>query len=60
MSAIKDRIKEEIDHMPDELVGKVCEFISAIKETEKPQKKIHTYKLNGSFDQKDIRKAAYE
>lgn len=56
----KNIIKEEIDQMPDEMVEKIYEFIRTIKQKDKPYKKMHTYKLNGAFDQIDIRKKAYE
>jgi ABC-type phosphate/phosphonate transport system substrate-binding protein len=56
----KDRVKNEIDQMPDELVEKVYAFISDIKKPKKAEKTIHTYKLRGVFDRINIRKTAYE
>ncbi len=56
----KEYIKNKIDQMPDELVEKVYAFIDGIKKTKMIKRSIHTYRLNGAFDQMDIRKMAYE
>ncbi len=56
----KDRLKNEIDRMPDELVEKVYIYLTSIKKIKNPEKRIHSFRLNGAFDQKNIRKNAYE
>lgn len=54
----KERVKREIDRMPNELLEKVYKFINGLK-TEKPKKKFHTYKLQGQFDDINVREKAY-
>ena len=56
----KDTVKKEIDTMPDELLEEVYKFIHAVKGAKTKKGRIHTFKLNGSFDQLDIREKAYE
>ncbi len=56
----KEKVKKEIDKMPDDLVQEVYEFISNIKTTKIRKGKLHTYKLKGKFDNLDIRESAYE
>jgi|GEM_PF-1028805 len=59
MLPTKEMIISEIDQMPDEMVEKIYEFIKTIKKSAKQNKKMHTYNLNGRFDNKNIRKEAY-
>ena len=47
----KERVKEEIDQMPD---------INDLQKKKKRKKEIRAYKLNGVFDHNHIRKRAYE
>ncbi len=56
----KEKIKEEIDQLPDNLVEEVYEFINSIKSTKKRDIKRHTFKLKGKFDSINIREQAYE
>jgi len=56
----KDRVKEEIDQMPEELIEKVYQFITDIKKEQKEKRKLPSFNLNGIFDHTDIRKSAYE
>jgi hypothetical protein len=56
----KEKVKKEIDKMPDDLVQEVYEFISNIITTKTRKGKLHTYKLKGKFDNLDIRESAYE
>lgn len=56
----KERIKNEIDQIPDELLEDVLKFISNIRSEKKVSGKLHTYKLKGRFDNLNIREAAYE
>ncbi len=56
----KEKVKKEIDKMPDDLVQEVYEFISNIITTKIRKGKLHTYRLKGKFDNLDIRESAYE
>ncbi len=56
----KEKVKRELDKMPDDLVEKVYIFIGTIKSKKKVKKRIHTFNLNGTFDHQNIRAAAYE
>jgi len=53
----KDRLKNEIDRMPDELVEKVYAYLTSVKIKKKkdPEKRIRAFKLNGAFDQKNAK-----
>ncbi|MBU0560502.1 MAG: hypothetical protein KJ799_10430 [Bacteroidetes bacterium] len=56
----KERIKREIDRMPNELLEKVYKYINGLTSLKTNKKKLHTYKLNGQFDNINIRERAYE
>ncbi|MDP2303311.1 MAG: hypothetical protein Q8N03_12900 [Ignavibacteria bacterium] len=56
----KNRIKREIDTLPDDLLEKVYKFISRLKSVKTDQKKIKTYKLLGQYDNINVREKAYE
>ncbi len=56
----KEKVKEEIEKMPDDLVEEVYRFINTIKITKIRKRKIHTFHLKGRFDNLNIRKKAYE
>ena len=56
----KERVKQEIDRMPEELVEEVLKFIENYLEKKKERRFVHTYKLKGSYDNINIRKKAYE
>lgn len=56
----RDRIKREIDKMPDDLLEKVYKFISGLKSAKPDRKKIKTYKLEGQYDNINVREKAYE
>jgi hypothetical protein len=55
----KKEVKKEIDKMPDHLVDPVYKFIKE-KEKKYGDRHLPSYKFNGDFDNKDIRKKAYE
>lgn len=55
----KERIKREIDRMPNDLLEKVYKYINGLKTT-KTEKKFHTYKLKGQFDDINVREKAYD
>ena len=57
---IKEKIKKEIDKMPDDVMQEVYEFIHNIKTTKTRKRKLHTYKLKGKFDNVNVRESAYE
>ncbi len=56
----KEKVKRELDKMPDDLIEKVYIYMSSIKSKKKVKKRMHTFKLNGTFDHQNIRAAAYE
>lgn len=56
----KDRIKNEIDQIPDEMAEKVLDFILHLKRAKNRKKPLRSFKLQGFFDKTDIRKKAYE
>jgi DNA replication initiation complex subunit (GINS family) len=56
----KERIKREIDRMPDELLEKVYKYIHSLAPKKNTKKKLHTYKLKGQFDHINARERAYE
>ena len=56
----KERIKREIDRIPNHLLEKVYKYISGLKSSKNSKKKFHTYKLKGQFDNINAREKAYE
>ena len=56
----KERIKREIDRMPNDLLEKVYKYINGLKSPKINKKKFHTYKLKGQFDNINARERAYE
>lgn len=59
----KEKLKSEIDKIPEELASKVYKLIlSEQNESKKsiPKKKITGYHLGKELDEIDLRKAAYE
>lgn len=56
----KERIKREIDRMPNDLLEKVYKYINGLTSPKTIKKKFHTYKLKGQFDSINIREKAYE
>ncbi len=56
----KEKIQQELDELPDELLEKVHQYLTALKKKPGKRKKIKTYKLGGRFDNLDIRRQAYE
>lgn len=57
---IKEKVKKEIDKMPEDLLKQVYIFINSIKSEKNKKKTIHTFKLHGKFDNVNIREKAYE
>lgn len=56
----KERIKREIDRMPNELLEKVYKYINGLTSPKTNKKKLRTYKLKGQFDGTNVRERAYE
>ena len=56
----KEKVKKEIDKMPEDLLEQVYEFIDSIKSKRHKKTRIHTFKLKGTFDNLNIREKAYE
>ncbi len=56
----RERIKREIDRMPNELLEKVYKYINGLTSKKTLKKKLHTFKLNGQFDDMNVRERAYE
>lgn len=56
----KEKIKREIDRMPNDLLEKVHKYIDRLTSKKIVKKKFHTYKLNGQFDDINVRERAYE
>ena len=56
----REKIKQKIDKIPDSLLDNVLEFINSMKLNKSNKREIHTFKLNGSFDNENIRSKAYE
>lgn len=56
----KEKVKIEIDKMPDDLLEKVYKYINSLRAKTTQKKKIHTFKLKGQLDNVNIRERAYE
>ena len=56
----KEKIKKEIDKMPNDILEKVYKYINSLRTKTPQKKKIHTYNLNGELDNINIRERAYE
>lgn len=59
--ATKEEVKMQIDLLPDDLIDKVYELLLGLKKQKR--KTLKNWKLRdfkGEFDNKDIRKEAYE
>ena len=56
----KDKIKREIDRMPNDLLEKVYKYINGLISRKTTKRKLHTYKLKGQFDNINTRERAYE
>lgn len=56
----KEKVKREIDKMPNELLEKVYKYINSLRTKTIIRKKIHTFSLKGQLDNVNIRERAYE
>ncbi len=57
---IKEKIKQEIDRLPDDLIEQVYNYIGNIKINKLKKGKLHTFQLKGKFDNMNIRVTANE
>ncbi|QQS36770.1 MAG: hypothetical protein IPM56_02075 [Ignavibacteriales bacterium] len=56
----KEKVKREIEKMPNELLEKVYQYISSLSTKKTTKNKIHTFNLKGQLDNVNIRERAYE
>ena len=57
---IKEKIKNEVDKMPSDLIEKVYQYISTLGVKKIKKSRIHTFNLKGQLDDVNIRAKAYE
>jgi len=58
--AIKDKIKREIDKLPENELEKLYLYLHSLNKKTKKKLKIRSLKLHGKLDDKDIRSVSYE
>jgi DNA replication initiation complex subunit (GINS family) len=56
----KEKVKREIDKMPNDLLEKVHKYIKTLRTKTTQKKKIRTFNLKGQLDNINIRERAYE
>jgi hypothetical protein len=56
----KEKIKREIDKMPNELPGKAYKNVRGLNSKKGTKRKLHTFSLKGQFDDINSRERAYE
>ena len=56
----KEKVKREIDQMPEDALEKVHKYICSLRKKTIPGKKVHTFNLKGQLDDINIREKAYE
>jgi hypothetical protein len=57
---IREKIKNEVDKMPNDLIEKVYQYISTLGIKKIKKNRIHTFNLKGQLDDVNIRAKAYE
>lgn len=57
---IKEKLKKEIDRMPDTLLLQVQKYLESLKNNNPQKRKIPSLHLNGQYDNMNIRQKAYE
>lgn len=57
---MKEKIKKEVDKMPNDLIEKVYQYISTLGVKKIKKNRIHTFNLKGQLDDVNIRAKAYE
>ncbi|MBI2966611.1 MAG: hypothetical protein HYY40_02200 [Bacteroidetes bacterium] len=56
----KEKIKNEIDNLPEAFLKKVYEYIYSIKTVNSKRLPVRTFHLKGQYDKINIRQKAYE
>ena len=56
----KEKVKKEIDKLPDDIIEKVYKYIATLRAKTAHKKKIHTFNLKGQLDNVNVRERAYE
>ncbi len=56
----KEKLKKEIDELPQDLLKKVYQFIHSMTGKTGKKSRIRSFKLKGQFDDINIREKAYE
>ncbi len=56
----REILKKEIDILPDNMIDELYSYLHREAVNVKEKKKIRSFKLNGQFDNINIRKQAYE
>lgn len=57
---IKEKLKKEIDKMPEELLYEVQNYLNTINKRRNFKRKIRKLHLKGQYDNVNIRQKAYE
>lgn len=57
---LKQKIKKEIDSIPDEYLPQLERYLEIIKGGKRKERPIKTLHLKGKFDNLNIRRLAYE
>jgi len=57
---LKEKIKKEIDMIPEEYLPQIERYIKIIKSEKTKKNQVKTTHLKGKFDNIDIRRLAYE
>ena len=57
---IREKIKKEIDQMPDELLYELEKYLKNINKRKMLKRKIRKLHLQGEYDNLNIRQKAYE
>lgn len=57
---LKEKIKKEIDFIPEEYLFQLEKYVKILKNNIQKEKRIKTLHLRGKFDKVNIRKMAYE
>jgi len=58
--AIKDKIKREIEKLPDNELEKLYLYLHTLNKKKQPRLKIRSMKLQGKLDDKDIRSLSHQ
>ena len=56
----KEKIKKDLDDLPNELLEQIYQFIKSVRSSNSNKKEVRSFKLGGQFDNLNIRQRAYE